>query len=307
MLVVLVEGLTVLTLECNRGRSTQPLQTGLALRFGQCTTYKCMCNYNMVMLDNMPVLYLSHGAPPLLDDPLWISELKAWRKRLPTPQAILMISAHWESNPISLSASRQVPLVYDFWGFEDRFYQLEYAAPGSPVLGASVEQLLAEAHMSVDHDETRGLDHGAWVPLMVMFPEATVPVMQLSLPTLNPTQLFDLGKALAPLRDEGVLIIGSGFFTHNLRGMRWDAGPNAEPPSWSREFDEWGAQVLAAGEIDQLLNFQRSAPAAGIAHPRTEHFAPLFVTLGAGGSDQVVNEVDGFWFGLAKRSISVAG
>nr|WP_298207606.1 class III extradiol ring-cleavage dioxygenase [Ferrimicrobium sp.] len=253
----------------------------------------------------MPVLYLSHGAPPLLDDLHWIEELRQWRGRLPTPETILVISAHWESNPITLSSSGSVPLVYDFWGFEDRFYQLEYRAPGSVPLKNSVDRLLAEVRQPVDHDEHRGLDHGAWVPLMVMFPEATIPVMQLSLPTLDPSQLFTLGKALAPLRDEGVLIIGSGFFTHNLRGMRWDAGPDAEPPSWSREFDEWGATALMTGEVDQLLDFTHAAPAAAIAHPRTEHFAPLFVTLGAGGDDRIVSEVEGFWFGLAKRSISI--
>nr|WP_298404443.1 class III extradiol ring-cleavage dioxygenase [Ferrimicrobium sp.] len=253
----------------------------------------------------MPVLYLSHGAPPLLDDRLWIEELKAWRSRLPVPEAILAISAHWESNPISLSSSGKVPLVYDFWGFDDKYYQLEYAAPGSAKLAGDVDQLLQGAGLSVYHDEGRGLDHGAWVPLMVMFPEATIPVMQLSLPSLNPTELFDLGMALAPLRDEGVMIIGSGFFTHNLRALRWDLGSNAAPPSWSLEFDDWGARALADGDVDQLLNFAHVAPAANLAHPRTEHFAPLFVTLGAGGDGQIVNEIEGFWFGLAKRSLSV--
>ncbi len=269
----------------------------------------CICNYtgdmSVTSSGSMPVLYLSHGAPPLLDDSRWIDELQKWRNRLPTPESILVISAHWESNPISVSSSGSVPLVYDFWGFEERFYQLKYPAPGSASLGASLDRLLAQAHQPVDHDEPRGLDHGAWVPLMVMFPEATIPVMQLSLPTLEPAQLLALGRTLAPLRDEGVLIVGSGFFTHNLRQLRWDAGPDADPPSWSREFDEWGANALAAGEVGQLLDFAHAAPAAAIAHPRTEHFAPLFVTLGAGGDDPIVNEVEGFWFGMAKRSISM--
>ncbi|MCI2974466.1 MAG: dioxygenase [Ferrimicrobium sp.] len=257
------------------------------------------------MSTSMPALYLSHGAPPLLDDSLWVAELKAWRERLPVPEAILIISAHWESRPISLSSSGKAPLVYDFWGFEDRFYELQYPASGSATLAGAVDRLLHQAKLSVDHDEGRGLDHGAWVPLMVMYPEATIPVMQLSLPTLDPRELFQLGAMLAPLRDEGVMIIGSGFFTHNLRALRWELGSSTEPPSWSREFDEWGAEALAAGEIDTLLDFARLAPAPTLAHPRTEHFAPLFVTLGAGGTDQIISEIEGFWYGLAKRSLSV--
>jgi 4,5-DOPA dioxygenase extradiol len=257
------------------------------------------------MSTSMPALYLSHGAPPLLDDSLWIAELKAWRERLPVPEAILIISAHWESRPISLSSSGKAPLVYDFWGFEDRFYELQYPASGSATLAGAVDRLLHQAKLSVDHDEGRGLDHGAWVPLMVMYPEATIPVMQLSLPTLDPRELFQLGTMLAPLRDEGVMIIGSGFFTHNLRALHWELGSSTEPPSWSREFDEWGAEALAAGEVDTLLDFARLAPAPTLAHPRTEHFAPLFVTLGAGGTDQIMSEIEGFWYGLAKRSLSV--
>jgi len=252
----------------------------------------------------MPVLYLSHGAPTLLDDERWKSELRALAARLPRPQAILVVSAHWETPVATLSATRPVPLVYDFFGFEERFYRLTYAAPPAPELVGRIRSLLAAADIAVAAAEVRGLDHGAWVPLMVMYPEADIPVVQLSMPTLEPVALFALGEALAPLAAEGVLVIGSGFFTHNLREMRWSEGFDATPPAWSVEFDQWGQERLAAGDLDALLDFWHKAPAASLAHPRTEHFAPLFVSLGAGGA-RVRTEIEGFWYGLAKRSFSV--
>jgi 4,5-DOPA dioxygenase extradiol len=156
----------------------------------------------------------------------------------------------------------------------------------------------------VYQDPFRGLDQGAYVPLMEMYPEADVPILQISMPTLDPRILFDLGRRLAPLREQGVLIVGSGFATHNLREMDWHGGPYAEPPSWSEEFDDWLKQTIAAQDIDSLLDFQNKAPAWDIAHPRTDHFAPLFIALGAvydGFRPQ--NAVEGFWFGLSKRSV----
>jgi 4,5-DOPA dioxygenase extradiol len=254
----------------------------------------------------MPVLYLSHGAPPLADDALWTSQLAAWSARLPLPKAVLMVSAHWESAPLSLSATRTLPLVYDFWGFPERYYQVRYPAPGAPGLAARVRALLAGS--TVHEDSGRGLDHGAYVPLVQMYPDADVPVLQMSMPTLDPEQLLRIGRRLAPLRDEGVLIVGSGFFTHNLNGLRWGSGLD-EAPGWSREFDDWGRETLARGDVDALLDFERKAPAGRIAHPRSEHFAPLFVALGAGEADigGARTVIDGFWAGLAKRSVQFGG
>jgi len=258
----------------------------------------------------MPVLYLSHGAPPLADDDLWTSQLADWSGGLPSPKAILMVSAHWESAPVTLSATRTVPLVYDFWGFPERYYQVRYPAPGAPQLAERVRALLdspdgPDGPAGPVHDAPeRGLDHGAYVPLAEMYPEADVPVLQMSMPTLEPGQLLRLGRRLAPLRDEGYLIVGSGFFTHNLSGMRWGAGVD-EAPGWSREFDAWGKEALARGDVDALLDFERRSPAGRLAHPRSEHFAPLFVTLGAGEADLAGARtvIDGFWAGLAKRSV----
>ncbi|MBX7473266.1 dioxygenase [Streptomyces sp. MAG02] len=252
--------------------------------------------------ERMPALYLSHGAPPLADDPLWPAELAAWSADLPRPTAVLMVSAHWEEAPLALGATGTVPLVYDFWGFPEHYYQVRYAAPGAPQLAYSVRKLLRAPGMPVQDIPDRGLDHGAYVPLVEMFPDADIPVLQISLPTLDPRRLYEIGRTLAPLRDEGVLIIGSGFFTHNLAALRQTGG---QVPSWSAEFDDWGARALAAADVDALLDFEHKAPAGRLAHPRTEHFAPLFVTMGAGEGEPggARSVIDGFWMGLAKRSV----
>ncbi|TVT27135.1 dioxygenase [Amycolatopsis rhizosphaerae] len=253
-----------------------------------------------------PVLYLSHGAPPLADDATWTRQLADWSAGLPKPKAILVISAHWEEAPLTVGATAPVPLVYDFWGFPERYYRVTYPAPGAPELAAKVRKLLHGPGTGVHEAPDRGLDHGAYVPLMEMYPDADVPVLQVSMPSLDPHELFELGRKLKPLRDEGVLIIGSGFFTHNLSALRQVGGTDGQPPLWSAEFDQWGAERLHAGDVDALLDFQRKAPAAGLAHPRIEHFAPLFVTLGAGVDDAAPRTViDGYWYGLAKRSIQL--
>src|SRR5260370_1153907 len=244
----------------------------------------------------MPAVYLSHGAPPLADDPIWPGDLSAWSAALPRPESILVISAPWENAPTAVSGERTVARYYDLWGFPKHYYEVTYPAPGATAPAEAVRKLLGgQVHEHPD----RGLDHGAYVPMVEMYPQADVPVIQLSMPTLNPRELMDLGRKLAPLRDEGVLIMGSGFFTHNLREFVFE-GP---VPEWSRDFDEWGRDVLAGGDVDALLDFQHKAPAAHTAHPRTEHFAPLFVTLGAGESDLAAQRpvIEGFWGGLPGR------
>jgi 4,5-DOPA dioxygenase extradiol len=251
----------------------------------------------------MPAIYLSHGAPPLADDALWTRQLADWSRDLPKPKSVLMVSAHWEAAPLALGATTTVPLTYDFWGFEDRYYQVRYPAPGAPELASDVRKLLRAAGTPVEDIPDRGLDHGAYVPLVEMYPDADVPVLQVSMPTLDPEGLYEIGRKLAPLRDEGVLIVGSGFFTHNLRAL----SPDGRVQPVMAEFDHWGQETLARGDLDALLDFQHKAPAARAAHPRTEHFAPLFVTLGAAGGDLAGARtvIDGFWLGLAKRSIQV--
>lgn len=257
------------------------------------------------MTDQMPVLYLSHGAPPLADDTTWTRQLADWSAGLPRPRAILMVSAHWEEAPLTIGATSTKPLVYDFWGFPEKYYQVTYPAPGAPELAGRVRALLGAD--GVQEDPERGLDHGAYVPLVEMYPGADIPVLQVSMPTLDPRELYRLGRRLAPLREEGVLIVGSGFFTHNLREMNpMSGGADTPPPGWSVEFDHWGEEVLSTADVDALLDFEHKAPGPQLAHPRTEHFAPLFVALGAGHSAAAPRTVvDGFWYGLAKRSVQL--
>ena len=253
--------------------------------------------------ERMPAVYLSHGAPPLADDPIWPGQLAAWSAALPEPKAILMVSAHWEEAPLALGATETIPLVYDFWGFPQHYYEVQYPAPGAPRLAADVRKLLQGPGRPVQDVPERGLDHGAYVPLVEMYPDADIPVLQVSMPTLDPEELLRIGRRLRPLRDEGVLIVGSGFFTHNLRALSTDN----HVVSVMAEFDDWGRRALAAQDVDALLDFENKAPAGRLAHPRTEHFAPLFVALGAAedelGSQQSV--IDGFWMGLAKRSVQI--
>ena len=256
-------------------------------------------------MTRMPALYIGHGAPPLLDDPTWSGQLAAWATDLPRPKAILIVSAHWESAPVSLSASG-VELVYDFGGFAPRYYNLRYDTPDATALAQRIAAMMPDTEPVHQH-ASRGLDHGAWVPLKIMFPEADIPVLQMSLPTQDPYRLLALGERLRPLRDEGVLIIGSGFLTHGLPFLR-DWSIDAAAPGWSSDFDHWAAEALAAGDVDALAAYKSKAPGMPYAHPTVEHYTPLFITLGAATdpAEAGTQVIDGFWMGLSKRSLQVA-
>jgi 4,5-DOPA dioxygenase extradiol len=253
----------------------------------------------------MPALYIGHGAPPLLDDPLWSGELAAWAQDLPRPTAILIVSAHWESAPVSLSADG-AELVYDFGGFDPKYYQMTYRTPPATALAQRVAAMMP-AGEPVHQHASRGLDHGAWVPLRIMYPAGDIPVLQLSLPTHDPVRLLELGARLRPLRDEGVLIIGSGFLTHGLPFLK-EFRIDAPAPSWSSEFDAWAGEALARGDVDELASYRTKAPGMPYAHPTVEHYSPLFVTLGAAHDPEepARQVIDGFWLGLSKRSVQVA-
>ena len=258
--------------------------------------------------ERMPALFISHGAPPLVDDSLWVSQLEQLAAELPRPEAVLMVSAHWEAAPLMVGATETVPLVYDFGGFPRRFYEVTYRAPGAPDLADAVEKLVPDTTQVVRTN--RGLDHGAYVPLTVMYPDADVPVLQMSLPTREPEPLLDLGRRLGELRDQGVLLVGSGFTTHGLpflNRQHW-MDPSAAAPGWSREFDAWAYEALSAGDVETLAAFRDRAPGMPYAHPTLEHIAPMFVTLGAGEDPEGAPDqpIDGFWMGLAKRSFVVA-
>lgn len=254
----------------------------------------------------LPAIFLSHGAPPLFDDAAWIDELFAWSLSMPKPTAIVVLSAHWESAPVSLSASAAgTPLVYDFAGFAARYFGMTYATPDAGDVARLVTSLLPDDEPVYEHP-SRGLDHGAWVPLKVMYPWADVPVVQMSLPTHDPERLMSLGRRLQPLRDSGVLLIGSGFMTHGLPFLTREMFFGDQVAGWSRDFDDWAADALTHGRLEELMSYA-GAPGMPYAHPTPEHFTPLFVALGAGSSDDsaITTAIDGYAFGLAKRSIEV--
>ncbi len=256
--------------------------------------------------ERLPALYLGHGAPPLLEDADWMHDLREWAKALPRPRQIMIVSAHWETAPMAIGATGAVPLVYDFYGFPRHYYELQYPSPGAPGLAAQIRALMPDTEPVIDRPN-RGLDHGAWVPLMAMYPEADIPVLQVSMPDLDPEHLFEIGRRLAPLRDDGTLIIGSGFMTHGLPFIRDYFMGKQGAPAWSVDFDNWAAEAMAGGDIDILFDFRDKAPGMPYAHPTVEHFAPLFVTLGAAAKPDEAprTALDGYWFGLSKRSVEV--
>jgi len=250
----------------------------------------------------MPVIFAAHGAPMLLEDTIWVSEFASWAANLPKPKSILTVSAHWEQRPAALGATQTVPLIYDFYGFPKHFYETKYPAPGAPALAMRVRELFRERTIPIADEPERGLDHGAYIPLVAMYPGADIPVLQLSLPGLDPSSLFEMGQALAPLREEGVLVFGSGFLTHNMqyafrRGI----------PEWAREFDDWVANALTQFDVDGLKDFRARAPGAKLAHPTWEHYAPVLVAAGAAGTERpsTTFPISGWWMDSAftKRSV----
>jgi len=225
----------------------------------------------------LPSLYLSHGAPMLFEMADWMTQLHDWARALPAPRAVLIVSAHWESAPLSISSTRPAELVYDFGGFDPMYSRMRYDTPDAGWLARRVAGLMPDTEPLHEH-RRRGLDHGAWVPLKIMYPGADVPVLQLSMPTHDSTRLLALGERLRPLREEGVLVVGSGHMTHGL--------PFLSASDW-------------AG---------RTTPGMPYAHPTVEHFTPLFVSLGAAGDPAapVTTTIDGYALGLAKRSFQAA-
>lgn len=248
-------------------------------------------------------IFLAHGAPELLDDSGWVSELGVWGRTLGKPRAILSVSAHWQHAPVAIGATREMPPIYDFSDYPERFYRLQYPAPGAPELASRTRALLDQAGIEhVDMPE-RGHDHAVYVPLMCMYPDADVPVLQLSLPTTEPHELFRLGGALAGLSMDGYLIAGAGFLIHNLRAML--AGT---PPSWAVEFDQWCADVLTRSDFDALLDYRTRAPGVRESLPTHDHFAPLLVAAGAAAASEateVTFPITGFWMqgALTRRSV----
>jgi 4,5-DOPA dioxygenase extradiol len=240
----------------------------------------------------IPSLFLSHGAPtlPLTDTPArdFLGQLGRVLER---PRAILVVSAHWETARPAVNAVEWNDTIHDFYGFPRPLYDMRYPAPGAPQLASRVAEALRKAGLGCDIDRERGLDHGAWVPLSLIYPAADIPVLQLSVqPQLGPEHHLRVGRALAPLRDDGVLIIGSGSFTHDLSEFRGH-GPNDPAPSWVNDFADWFDAALRERRIADLINYRRLAPYAVKNHPSEEHLLPFYAALGAGGEQPLVHRL----------------
>ena len=243
------------------------------------------------MPPRLPTVFVSHGAPSLVlekDDPTHRFLIELGRT-LPRPKAMVCVSAHWESPRPRVTAHPRPPTIHDFGRFLDKLYQMRYPAPGAPELARTVCHLLELSGLGPSLlDEERGLDHGAWVPLSLMYPAADIPVIQVSVQTAaDPRHHLKIRRALEPLRDQETLILGSGGATHNLREVgRWDGqDAPAAPPSYVRDFDGWLHQSISEGNLEALLDYRKVAPDATRNHPTEEHFLPLFVPLGAAGED----------------------
>ena len=235
-------------------------------------------------MTTMPALFVSHGSPMLS-----VSDEPAGRffdtlgPTLPRPDAILIASAHFETEVPTLGAAPQPETIHDFHGFPEQLYRIRYPVAGAPDLARLAAERIAAAGLPVAIDDRRGIDHGTWVPLRRMYPGADIPVATLSIqPHRDPAHHYAVGQALRGLRDEGVMVVGSGSLTHNLRALNWHGGPDAPVSPWAQAFIDWVAAAVAEGRTEDLLNYRRLAPEAVKNHPADEHFLPFFVALGAG-------------------------
>jgi len=252
------------------------------------------------MPQKMPVLFVSHGSPMTIYDRASAEEYASWSAKLPQPKALLVFSAHWEADQLEFGETvAHEQLIYDFYGFPESLYELQYPAPGANFLVEQIDNLL-----QVDIPRTsRGLDHGVWVPLLHMYPKADIPILQMSIPRFATNDmLLDLGKQLSALRENGIAIVGAGTLTHNLReGL---SQKYKTTPDWAIEFDQWVGNALL-NDKRQLLDWENHAPFAQLNHPTKEHFKPLLIALGAARADDLITfPILGFDFQVfSKRSV----
>lgn len=243
------------------------------------------------MQDRLPALFVSHGSPATAIETSPTRDfLRQLGREMGKPRGIVCISAHWTTSDPRVTMHPHPPTIHDFGDFAEELHRLQYPAPGDPALAKQVLALLADHGFTAERDMARGYDHGAWVPLMLMYPEADIPVIQLSVqPQLGPEHHLAMGRALQPLRDEGVLILASGSATHNLRDF-FGREADAEPLPYAREFAEWLKDAVVNNRTEELLAYEVRAPQALRNHPTPEHFLPLFVALGSGGTGRILHE-----------------
>ncbi len=259
----------------------------------------------------MPALFVSHGSPmTALDEGGYSRALRGFASSIPLPRAIVIVSAHWEApDPVRVTATPQPNLIYDFGGFPRELYELTYPCPGSPEVAADVVAALGEAGIGASLERERGLDHGVWVPLRLAFPEARVPVVEVSLPPRGGAdRLFRIGKAIAPMRRERILVVGSGGIVHNLYRARLDR-EDAPVDPWAREFDAWVRDAVGRLDLEALARYSELAPGAAEAVPTREHFEPVLVVAGAAlPGDRVEDVYEGFRYAnLSMRSFAIRG
>jgi 4,5-DOPA dioxygenase extradiol len=239
-----------------------------------------------------PVIFVSHGAPTFAIEPGELGpRLQSLGQDLTGVQAIMVVSPHWQSEGVKVMSTLQPETMYDFGGFSSKLYDITYPAPGAPALAQEAARLLSDAGFATTLDDRRGLDHGAWVPLVYLAPQATLPVFQVSMPySLTTQEAYALGQALAPLREQGVLVMASGSMTHNLREFRM--GETRIAP-YAQEFADWVRDAVQTNAVDALVHYRAKAPHAERAHPTEEHFLPLLVALGANAGGNVAQLLDG--------------
>lgn len=243
-------------------------------------------------MTTLPSVFVSHGAPTFAIEPgLAGAQLRALGRALDKPKAVLVVSPHWMTRGVEITAAARPKTVHDFGGFPRALYAIEYPAPGAPAVASRAQLLLRARGIDASLDPQRGLDHGAWVPLLHMYPDADVPVLQVSLPfDTDAARALDLGRALSPLAREGVLVVGSGSLTHNLYEFRVG---DVQEAAYAREFSHWIRQAVEAGDIERLAQALVRAPHAARAHPTTEHFLPLLVAAGAAAETLPSTVLDG--------------
>jgi len=255
------------------------------------------------MPDRMPALFISHGAPSIaIEQDDFTRAATAYGATLANARAIAVVSAHWQARGVRVNAVEHPETIYDFGGFSDELYRISYQAPGDPALAREIATLLGGAAI----EEQRGWDHGLWVPLRILLPEARVPIVEIAQPyQTTPEELMRIGRALSPLRDRGVAIIGSGGIVHNLRAFQIP-DKNSPVDDWAKEFDDWFANHLAARDFATLMRYHDLAPHAALAVPTPEHFEPVFITLGATReSDSLTTIYEGFHYGnLSMRTFA---
>ncbi|MBC8209757.1 MAG: dioxygenase [Gammaproteobacteria bacterium] len=237
----------------------------------------------MTTQHNFPAVFVSHGAPDiLLSRNAAVEAMQQLVALLPAPVAIVVISAHWIEQPVKITNAAKLDTIHDFGGFPAQLYAKRYPASGDATVSTRIQQLLTQHGIDCKLDPRRGLDHGAWIPLIIMYPQANIPVIQVSLPAGSLHDLVTLGEALSPLRKEGVLIIGSGGSVHNLRALN-RAG---KTEAWASEFEQWLLTVIEGNQFDHLINPEHFPPTIGQAHPTLEHYAPLIVAWAAADRHQ---------------------